>query len=274
MKGQIISNISNLYQVEVENKIIECTPRGKIKQEDISPVVGDYVEIEELENENGKGVIDKILPRTMYSKRPKMANLTQIILVVSLKSPKPDLLLLDKQLVYAEYLNIKPIICINKIDLGDKENIKQIHDIYEKIGYTVIDTNAKENVGINKVEELLKGQITAFSGNSGVGKSTLINSLFGENKTEEGLISKKNQRGKNTTTSVTLYKVEDGYIADTPGFSTFSIEEIESKELSKYFIEFEKYLNNCEYLDCEHEKEEDCGIKKALQEGKINIRKI
>lgn len=106
------------------------------------------------------------------------------------------------------------------------------------------------------------------------GKSTLINSLFGENRTEEGLISKKNQRGKNTTTNVTLYKIEDGYIADTPGFSTFSIEEIESKDLSKYFIEFRKYLENCEYADCQHEKEENCGIKKAVQEEKIDMRKI
>ena len=274
LKGQIISNISNLYQVEVNDRIIECIPRGKMKQGEISPVVGDYVEIEELENENSKGVICNILERKMYSKRPKMANLTQIILVVSLKSPKPDLLLLDKQLVYAEYLNIKPIICINKIDLGKEEQIKEIHDTYEKIGYIVIDTNAKEGLGIEKLKSLLKNETTAFSGNSGVGKSTLINSLFGENKTEEGLISIKNQRGKNTTTSVTLYKVNDGYIADTPGFSTFSVEEIESRELSKYFIEFNKYLNDCEFLDCEHEKEEKCGIKKALEEGKINIRKI
>lgn len=273
LEGRIISNISNLYQVELENRIVECVPRGKMKQSEISPVVGDYVEIEELENED-KGVICNILERTMYSKRPKMANLTQIILVVSLKSPKPDLLLLDKQLVYAEYLNIKPIICINKIDLGKEEQIKEIHEVYEKIGYTVIDTNAKEKIGIDKLKSLLNNEVTAFSGNSGVGKSTLINSLFGENKTEEGLISKKNQRGKNTTTSVTLYKVEDGYIADTPGFSTFSIEEIESKDLSKYFIEFEKYLDNCEYADCEHEKEENCGIKKAIQDGKIDIRKI
>ena len=102
------------------------------------------------------------------------------------------------------------------------------------------------------------------------GKSTLINGLFGEDKTEEGLISKKNQRGKNTTTSVRLYKVDNGYIADTPGFSTFSVEEIESKNLSKYFVEFRKYLENCEYADCEHEKEENCGIKKALEENKIN----
>lgn len=269
-KGRIISNISNLYQVEVEKNIIECKVRGKLKQGEISPVVGDYVEIEELENENNKGIICDILERSMYSKRPKMANLTQIILVVSLKSPKPDLLLLDKQLVYAEYLNIKPIICINKIDLGNKKQIEEIHEVYEKVGYCVIDTNAKEKQGIERVKSLLKGEITAFSGNSGVGKSTLINSLFGENKTEEGIISKKNERGKNTTTSVTLYEINDGYIADTPGFSTFSVEEIESEELASYFIEFKKYLSECEYADCEHIKEKNCGIKKALEENRID----
>ena len=273
LKGQIISNVSNLYQVEIENKIVECVPRGKMKQAEMSPVVGDYVEIEKLENED-KGVICNILERKMYSKRPKMANLTQIILVVSLKSPKPDYLLLDKQLVYAEYLNIKPIICINKIDLGKENQIEEINRVYENIGYTVINTNAKEKCGIEKLKSLLNNQITAFSGNSGVGKSTLINGLFGEDKTEEGAISKKNQKGKNTTTSVTLYKIGNGYIADTPGFSTFLIEEVESKELSKYFIEFRKYIKNCEYVDCEHEKEENCGIKRAIQEGKIDMRKI
>ncbi len=174
LKGQIISNISNLYQVQIENKtkneIIECMPRGKMKQDEISPVVGDYVEIEKLEKEENKGVICNILPRSMYSKRPKLANLTQMVLVISLKSPKPDFMLLDKQLAYTEYLKVKPIICINKVDLGTKEQIQKIREIYEAIGYTVIQTNAKEKKGIEALKKLLLGQITAFSGNSGARK--------------------------------------------------------------------------------------------------------
>ena len=168
MKGQIISNISNLYQVQLGNKQVECTARGKFKQTEISPVVGDYVEIEQSEED--RGVITEIFPRTMLCKRPKLANLTQIVLVISLKSPKPDFLLLDKQLAYAEYLKIKPIICINKIDLGSEDVVKRIHEVYEKIGYKVIDTNAKEKTGIDRLKELLNSEITAFSGNSGVRK--------------------------------------------------------------------------------------------------------
>lgn len=170
LKGQIISNNSNLFQVKVQNEVIECNAKGKIKQNELSPVVGDYVEIELLENEKNKGIICKIMPRSMYSKRPKLSNLTQMILVISMKTPKPDLLLLDKQLVYCEYLNIKPIICINKIDLGEKDIINHIQEVYEKIGYKVIKTNAKENTGIDELRNVLKGQITSFSGISGVRK--------------------------------------------------------------------------------------------------------
>ena len=270
-KGIITSNISNLYKVEINNKIYECNARGKFKNNEISPVAGDLVEIEIIDEEKKLGIINKIEERKNYLKRPKMANLSQIILVVSMKLPNPDLLLLDKQLVYAEYNKIKPIICLNKIDLEEEETIDYIARIYKNIGYEVIKTDAKNAVGVDKLKEKLKNNITAFSGNSGVGKSTLINKIFNEKLTEEGILSKKNKRGKNTTTQVTLYKIEENsYIADTPGFSTFDVNEIEEKDLANYFIEFKPYIEKCQYADCSHIKEENCGVKKALEQGKIS----
>lgn len=270
-KGIIISNISNLYKVEVNGKIYDCNARGKFKNNEISPVAGDFVEIEIIDKDKKTGIINKIEDRINYLKRPKMANLSQIILVLSMKLPKPDLELLDKQLAYAEYMNVKPVICLNKIDLEDEAVIDNIKEIYEKIGYKVIKTNAKNNAGVEELREVLKNKITAFSGNSGVGKSTLINSLLGENVTEEGLVSHKNKRGKNTTTQVKLYKIEENsYIADTPGFSTFDINEIKKEDLAKYFIEFRPYISECEYVDCSHIKEENCGVKKTLEKGKIS----
>ena len=270
-KGIVTSNISDLYKVETNNIVYNCNARGKFKAGDISPVAGDLVEIDITDEDKKVGVIEKILERKNYIKRPKMANLSQIILVVSMKLPKPDLLLLDKQLVYAEYMNIKPIICLNKIDLEDEEKIDYIYNLYSTIGYTVIKTDAKNNVGVDQIKEHLQNNITAFSGNSGVGKSTLINSLIGKQIAEEGNISNRNKRGKNTTTQVLLYKIEENsYIADTPGFSTFDISEIDKNDLAKYFVEFRPYLTECEYADCSHKKEENCGIKRAVQEGKIS----
>lgn len=267
IKGKIINIVSSIFYVSVEEKIYECTSRGIFKTKDLKPVVGDDVLIE---LEDNKGNILEIVDRKKYIKRPKMANLTQLILVVSSKNPEPDLLMLDKQLAFAEFLNVKPIIVINKIDLEEKI-AKDIEDIYSKIGYKVIKTNAKGNINIEELKENLKGNISAFSGNSGVGKSTLINSIFEKEETLEGEISKKNSKGKNTTTSVKLYKIEnDSYIADTPGFSNFDIYEITYKEIYKYFREFNEYEQDCEYLDCTHIKEKICGIKEAMQEGKIS----
>ena len=266
-EGKIINIISNIFYVETNNNIYECTSRGIFKAKEEKPVVGDYVLIE-VENE--KGNIIEILNRSKYIKRPKIANLTQLILVISAKNPVPDLLMLDKQLAFIEYLKVKPIIVINKIDL-DIEMANKIDKIYSTIGYTVIKTNAKESVNIEELKQYLANNISGFSGNSGVGKSTLINSIFNKERTIEGEISKKNSKGKNTTTSVKLYKIGDNsYIADTPGFSNFDIYEILYKELYKYFIEFNDYLEACEYLDCTHIKEKICGIKKALEEGKIS----
>ena len=267
IKGKIINIVSNIFYVETDKKIYECTSRGIFKTKDLKPVVGDNVLIE-VENETGN--ILEIVDRKKYIKRPKMANLTQLILVVSSKNPEPDLLMLDKQLAFAEFLDVKPIIVINKIDL-DEEQANNIEEIYSKIGYTVIKTNAKGNINIEELKSYLEGNISSFSGNSGVGKSTLINSIFEKDTTLEGEISKKNSKGKNTTTSVKLYKIgEDSYIADTPGFSNFDIYEIPYKELYKYFIEFNDYIEECEYLDCTHIKEKVCGIKEAVENEKIS----
>ena len=267
MQGIIIGNKANLYEVESEKKIYTATARGKFKKEDeLKPVVGDRVEIDVLDNKNA--VIDKIYERDTYIKRPKIANINQIIFVISTKNPKPDLLMLDKQICYAESLNINPIIVVNKIDLED--NYKQIEKVYKKVGYEVITTNAKDGKGIQNLKKQLKGKISAFSGNSGVGKSTIINALFNREITLEGEISSKNKKGKNTTTDVKLYKLEENtYIADTPGFSSFEITEIESIDLDKYFIDLKPYINTCEFIGCTHIKEENCGVKEAVKQGNI-----
>lgn len=299
MQGIIIGNISNLYQVKSiklsssetkfieseENRkncqkgssqmaIYEATARGRFKKEEISPVVGDLVAFEVMDEENKKAVIDKILDRKVYVKRPKLANITQIVLVVSSKDPKPDLLMLDKQLAFAEFLGIKSLIVLNKTDLDDKTEFKEIRRIYEKVGYKVLETEAKSQKGIETLKEELKDNINAFSGNSGVGKSTLINGIFNQEITLEGEISQRNKRGKNTTTSIRLYQIDENtYIADTPGFSTFSIEEIESKDLANYFVEFKEKISECEFVGCTHIKEENCGIKKAVQNGEISLKR-
>ena len=233
--------------------------------------MGDFVEYSYESSSGEEGVLEEIVTRKNEIKRPKMANLTQIVLVVSMKLPKPDLLLLDKQLAFAEFNNIKPIIVLNKIDLEDNKVIDNISKVYKKIGYEVIQTVANTGEGINKLQKLLKGNITAFSGNSGVGKSTLINSIFSGDITKEGSISSKNKRGKNTTTSTFLYKIDkDSYVADTPGFSTFDVNEISSEDLYKYFIEFVDEVQNCEFIGCTHVKEQSCGIKDAVSNGKIS----
>ena len=271
MQGFIIENIANLYKIKDKDDIFEAIARGKLKKDEISPVVGDFVEYDIIDQEKKKAVITEIKERKVYIKRPKLANISQIIFVISSKDPKPDLLMLDKQLAFAEYLHIKSIIVLNKIDLDKKQEFEQIKKMYQDIGYKVIETNAKDRIGIEQLKEAMKNEINAFSGNSGVGKSTLINGIFRKDITEEGEISKKNKRGKNTTTAIKMYEIEKNtWIADTPGFSTFEISEIESRDLDKYFKEFKTRIKDCEFIGCTHIKEENCGIKETIKEGKIS----
>ena len=271
MQGIIVENIANLYKVKNDKKeIYEAYARGKFKKDEITPVVGDFVQFEITDKENMKAVINEILERKVYIKRPKMANVTQLVLVVSSKDPKPDLLMLDKQLAFAEFLGVKSSIVLNKIDLDEEKEFKEIKEVYTEIGYKVIETQANKK-DIGELIEILKENINVLAGNSGVGKSSLINAIFNKELTQEGEISSRNKRGKNTTTSTKLYEIEDNtYVADTPGFSTFSIEEIPSKDLAFYFKEFKNEIQNCEFVGCTHIKEEKCGIKKAIKEGRIS----
>ena len=272
MQGIIVENISDLYKVKIDEEIYTTKARGTFKKDSISPVVGDVVELEEVEETKKEAVICEILPRKNYIKRPKVSNITQLIFVLSSRHPKPDLLMLDKQLAFAEYLNIKSVIVLNKVDLDEKTEFKLIKDIYEKIGYNVVETQANSGNGIKELLKIMKDNVNVFSGNSGVGKSTLINAIFNKQVTQEGEISQKNKRGKNTTTVIKLYEIDENtFIADTPGFSTFEISEIKSEELDKYFKEFKQFINDCEFVGCTHIKEEKCGIKQAVEDGKISI---
>ena len=267
-----------MYKIKTEEKEYNAYARGKFKNEEIIPLVGDMVEItllsddqisnSEKNNATIDAVIERILSRKNSLKRPKVANVDQIIFILSAKHPKPDLLMLDKQLAYAEFIVIEPIIIINKMDLANCEEIKKL---YTQVGYNTLIASAKEIIGIDEIKEILRNKTSVFSGNSGVGKSSIINAIYGFNKTEEGEVSKKNKKGKNTTTDTKLYEIEENtFIADTPGFSSFEISEIESSELDKCFIEFKEKIKNCEFIGCTHIKEENCGIKEAVKNGEIS----
>lgn len=272
MQGIIIGNISNTYNIETAEKKYVAYARGKFKNQDIKPLVGDKVEIEVTDEEKNEAIIEEIQQRKNEIKRPKIANIDQIVFIISTKNPKPDLLMLDKQLAYAEKIKVEPIIVVNKCDL--KDIYEYIKELYSKVGYKVIVTSAKQNIGIEELKQNLQNKISVFSGNSGVGKSSIINAVFNKEKTQEGEISQKNKKGKNTTTDTKLYKLKQNtYIADTPGFSSFEINEIESTELDKCFREFLPEIKKCEFVGCTHIKEENCGIKKAIQEGRISTER-
>ena len=246
----------------MENEYFDCTARGLFKLKNSKPLVGDRVEIK-------NNHIEKILPRKNEFVRPPIANIDQLIIVVATANPKPDLLLLDKQLMMAIKNNVEPVICINKIDF--EESYEEIVNVYENIGYQVITTDAKNKVGIEKLMLLLQNKITAFAGNSGVGKSTLTNNIMGHTVSEEGLTSEKLERGKHTTKYVELYEAaENTYVADTPGFSTYEVQDISYKELENYYEEFTPYMKDCKYRGCTHIKEDECGIKNAVKKRKID----
>ena len=267
--GTIIKAIGGIYVVEAPDGIYECKARGIFRKQEIAPCCGDHVEIE-IEEDNS-GLITKINDRNNYLIRPPLANLDQIIFVISTCEPTPNLTILDKFIAISEYKDITPIIVITKVDL---ENISPIIDIYKNAGISVFLVDNLTGEGSDEVKEILRGKISAFTGNSGVGKSSLLNNILPNLDIKTNEISKKLGRGKHTTCHVELYKLDNGgYVADTPGFSTLETiqyDTILKQDLALCFIEFREFLNKCKFQDCSHTIEKGCAIIKAVEDGIIS----
>lgn len=266
MTGIIIKGIGGFYYVKSEGKVHECKARGVLRKEKITPMIGDRVEL------NEDGSIEKIHPRTTALIRPPVANIDTLILVTAAAAPEPNLFLLDKMLVNAEINHIRPIICINKIDLKQREDIEMI---YRHAGYDVVKTMAQEDgeafspESIEALMPYLKDHITAFAGLSGVGKSSILRLVTGT-ELETGCVSGKIHRGKHTTRHVELLELpEGGFVLDTPGFSSFTVEGIQAAELEDYFPEFAKRKNECRFRGCSHLHEPECVIQQAVADGEI-----
>ncbi|AYE33117.1 ribosome small subunit-dependent GTPase A [Clostridium septicum] len=267
MKGKIIKGIGGFYYIKTEKGLIECKARGKFRHRDMKPIVGDNVIINV---ENGKGVIEDILERSSELIRPTIANVTQAFVVFAIKNPDINFDLLNRFLILCEHNNIKSIVCLNKVDLVSNEEREEIRKKINDIGYEVLYINAKKGEGIESLKEKLRGNETVLCGPSGAGKSTLINKLINRDHMETGKVSDKIGRGKHTTRHSELIEISDGYLVDTPGFSTLEVNFIDKEELRYCFPEFEEYNHNCKFRGCLHNKEPKCSVKQAVQEGKIN----
>ena len=272
MQGKIIKGIAGFYYVHVVHSgIYECKAKGVFRNKKIKPLVGDNVEIEILDEENKIGNIINIYDRENELIRPAVSNISQALVVFAIANPMPNLNLLDRFLVMMERNEIDTIICFNKIDLVDEEEILKLRDIYVKAGYHVMFTSTKENMGIEEVLRVIDGKTTAFAGPSGVGKSSLLNALIPEANSQTGEISEKIKRGKHTTRHTEIFNVsDDTYLMDTPGFSSLYVNDFEKEELKNYFREFIEYNNGCRFTGCVHVNEPDCLVKEAVENGGIN----
>ncbi|MBE6138295.1 MAG: ribosome small subunit-dependent GTPase A [Firmicutes bacterium] len=262
MEGIIIKNISNDYTVRCDKNHYTCKPRGKFRKDKISPVVGDYVEIDEKNN-----YILEIKPRKNELIRPTVSNIDQAVIIMSIAYPDFSDNLLDKLLVILEFNNIKPIICFTKLDLlksDEREEANNFMNYYKHIGYEVYN-----NTELEKIKNIFKDKVTVFTGQSGAGKSTLINKLNPELNLKTDEISMALGRGKHTTRHVELIDLYGGLVADTPGFSNVSFIGMELSDIRDNFIEFNEYRDKCEYKDCMHNNEANCAIKEALEQGNI-----
>lgn len=260
MNGQIIKVISNLYMVKTGDMLYGCRARGKFRKDNISPIVGDNVVIDPDNN-----VITEILPRKNELDRPVIANVDMAFIVTSTKKPNLDLNLLDKLISVITFNNIEPIICFTKLDLLNEvelEVISNLRKYYEMIGIRVVYSTET-----NIIKKIIKGNIVVLAGQTGAGKSSLLNKLDDKLNIKTDEISEALGRGKHTTRHVELYSISDGYVADTPGFSALDLKNMDKEDLKNTFIEFANY--ECKFRDCIHKKEKECGVKDALKDKMI-----
>ncbi len=269
LKGRIIKGIGGFYYVDIGDKTIECRARGKFRKMGIKPIVGDLVEFT-LQDEK-HGYLQEILPRKNELIRPPVCNLDALVIVVSLASPVTDVFLIDRVSAIATLMNIEVIIAINKCDENTGD---ELYEIYSKAGFKTLRVSAKTGDGIDELISTLKGKFSAFTGNSGVGKSTMLNAIAPDFELQTGELNEKIGRGRHTTRHVEIFRIaDDTYIADTPGFSSFDTERMEltnPSDLERAFPEFAKYIDNCQFIGCTHNGDRGCAVCEAVSNGEIS----
>lgn len=266
-EGIIIKGIGGFYYVEAAGEIFECKARGLFRKSGIKPLAGDFVTISI--NENAENTIDQIHERKSVLVRPPVANVDRLFIVSSVCEPKPVLLIIDRLTALAVNQGIEPVVVFTKNDLDDAESYVEI---YKKAGIKAFSVSSVNGEGVNLIKAELKGHISAFCGNSGVGKSSLLNAIDPDLSLKTGEISDKLGRGRHTTRHSELFKVEGGYVADTPGFSSFETDETElilKDDLPYAFKEFEPYFGQCKFSSCLHVKDKGCRIIQAVKDGDI-----
>lgn len=276
-KGRIVKGIAGFYYIETDDtNIYECKAKGIFRKDNIKPLVGDMVSIDIIDEDKKLGNIIEILPRKNSLIRPPVANVDQAVILFAIVKPDPNYNLLDRFLIMMRQQNLPVIICFNKQDIASKEEQQELYDAYEKCGYKVLFISVKEEKGLDELKELLKGKTTTLAGPSGVGKSSLLNKLVPDAQMQIGELSRKIERGKNTTRHSELFYVNElskgntqTFIMDTPGFTSLGMFDVTTDSLMNYYPEFEDYEPECRFGGCSHIAEPDCGVKRAVEGGKI-----
>ncbi|MBQ3104409.1 MAG: ribosome small subunit-dependent GTPase A [Lachnospiraceae bacterium] len=272
MEGRIIKGIAGFYYVYIPSKgLWECKAKGIFRKEGIKPLVGDRVKLDPVDTKEKEGNITGILARSNELIRPAAANIDQAVTVFSVKSPQPNLNLLDRFLIMLQQKKIPCILVFNKCDLAAPSERKELEAVYANSGCRVLFLSALKNQGMEELQALLRDKTSIVAGPSGVGKSSIINLLQSHISMETGKISEKIERGKHTTRHSQLIPLSDSaFIMDTPGFSSLAVFDLKKEELEGYYPEFEDYREECRFLGCSHTHEPDCGVKRALEQEKIS----